>query len=67
MTIKESVTIIFDDGTISNQNIDIEDIPKMVDLGMTILKIQNGEIVYANVDQISYEFLGFKLPEMEQK
>ena len=65
MTIKESVTVICDDGTVENREIDIEQIPDMVNYGMTVLKIQDGKIVYADVNRDTYEFLGFKTPETE--
>ena len=65
MTIKESVTVICDDGTVENREIDTEQIPDMVNYGMTVLKIQDGKIVYADVNRDTYKFLGFKLPETE--
>ena len=65
MITKESVTVIFDDGTVTNLEIDIEQIPEMVDYGMTVLRIQGGKIVYADVNRDTYKFLGFKTPETE--
>lgn len=64
MTTKEFVTMICDDGTIVNQKIDIKEIPEMHNRGVIILKIQDGQIVYADVDRNTEEFFGFKKPEI---
>ena len=63
MSNKEFVTIISDDGIVTNQKIDFADIPDLIDWKMTILRIQNGKIVYAKVDKSTDQFIGFLFPE----
>lgn len=61
-------TIVMDDLDVRNADIDESEIPGILDAGFVcaVLKVVDGEILYASVDWDEYAVDGWELPEKEE-
>ena len=60
--------VVHDDMSVTKMDVEYEEIPDMLDSGYfsAVLKIVDGEIMYASIDWGNYEFSGWKIPEADE-